>query len=188
MEEIKFYKLDKSKKYSAEGVHLKKGSFALFCGVILFFWAIAIALFILNAGKLFRDAQLTVFTFGFTAIVCVITVCLCFKLRPIIKKVMRVRRVLKNCTLTDGTVTEVSVCGIKQTGSETVSKYAYKTVALRYTFYGRDGTLRGGEFAVNYNVNPFSEGQKLMIAFNDDDSVVLREYALVGDGKNETPA
>ena len=102
MDEINFYKLDKSKKYSAEGVHLKKGSLGLFCVVILFFWAIAIELFILNAGKLFRDARLTVFTFGFTAIVCVITVCLCFKSRPIIKKIMRVRRIVKDGTLTDG--------------------------------------------------------------------------------------
>lgn len=184
MDEINFYKLDKSKKYSAEGVHLKKGSLGLFCVVILFFWAIAIALFILNAGKLFRDARLTVFTFGFTAIVCVITVCLCFKSRPIIKKIMRVRRIVKDGTLTDGTVTEVSVYDMQHTGAKTVRNYAYKTVALQYTFYGRDGVMRGGEFAGNYNENPFSVGQKLMIAFNDDDSIILREFTLANNGEN----
>lgn len=105
--DVRFYKLNKRKRYAVEGTRFKVFDAVLICTVLTFFLAVAIALVIINADVLFRDAGITVFTFIFFAIILIITTVVCSRYYPIYKKRNFARKVIKTCTLTDGTVIDL---------------------------------------------------------------------------------
>lgn len=164
---IRFYQLNTSKRYGVEGTNFKIGETILLGVVLSIFLALAIAQIVINFHDLFRDVRLTVFVFVFLAIVLLIAIVAFFRYAPVIQKRKRARKILKDCTLTDGTVLEVHKQKMQHTGTNLASNYTYYLVQLKYSFYGTDRTLRYGEFQGNYGDIPFYVGQNLMIAFHD---------------------
>ena len=175
---VRFYKLNKSKRYGAEGTYFKVGEAIFLTIVLAFFLAVAIALIIINFDVLFRDAAITVFAFMFIAILSVIIAVACAKYIPIYKRRKTARRILKNCTLTDGTVEEIIKQKMQHNGADGRHTYSYYRILLRYSFYGLDGTVRYGEYTGSYAEVPFFVGQNLMIAFDDTDSVIMNKFTL----------
>lgn len=182
MEKPQFYQLDKSKRYRAEGTAFRVGEAVLLGVTLVVFLSLAVLLFAVNADVLFRDACITVFAFVFLAIVLLLCAFGFFRYRPVFRRRRHARNVLKDCTLTDGTVLEVKTDKVRRTNSHRM--YSYDVVAVCYSFYGTDGVLRYGRYGGKYVRNPFSVGQKLMIAFCGTESVILSEYTLL----NETEA
>lgn len=180
--DVRFYKLDKSERYGAEGTYFNVGEVILLISVLAVFWAVAIAMAVVNFNVLFRDVKITVFICVFIVILSVITVLVCVMYLPLIKKRKRARAIFKNCTLTDGTVTSVNKQKIWHNGTH--RSYSYYRILLEYSFHGLDGVLRCGQYTGSYGEIPFYVGQNLMIAFNDTDSVIVSRFTL-SDGAEE---
>ena len=161
-----------------EGTRFKVFDAVLISTVLTFFLAVAIALIVINADVLFRDIEITVFAFVFVAILLIIIAVVCSKYYPIYKKRKFARKVIKNCTLTDGTVIDLVKQKMWHTGVNTASNYSYYAVYLRYSFHDLDGNLRYGELRGNYGEVPFFTGQNLMVAFNGTQSVILSKFSL----------
>ena len=175
-EKIRFYKLNQSKRYGAEGALIKVSEAVLTAIVLPFFWIAFIAFTVIKFNELFRSAHLTVFFFGFLAVLLVITAAVFYRYCPLYKNRKRARQILKDCTLTEGRLTELSEQKRQHFGTH--HSYTYYTVRIVYCFCGLDGKLRQGEFCGNYDKNPFYVGQTLMIAFCEDDSLILNEFTL----------
>ncbi len=174
--EVRFYKLDKSKRYGAEGTKFKVVEVILLSLVLALFWAVTIAMVVINFKVLFRNVEVTVFIFVFIVILSVITALVIVMYLPLIKKRKHARAIFKNCTLTDGTVISVNKQKIWHNGTR--RSYSYYRVLLEYSFHGLDGALRYGQHVGSYGEIPFSVGQNLMIAFNDTDSLIVSKFTL----------
>ncbi len=179
---VQFYKLNKSKRYGVEGTNFKIGDAILMAVVLTFFLAVLIALIVINFDVLFHDAGITVFTFGFTAILLIITAVVFAKYIPLIKRKKFARKILKNCILTDGIVEEIVKKKRQYNGRH--HSITYYSILLEYSFHGPDGTLRYAKHTGDYTEVPFFLGQNLMIAFNKSDSVVLSKFTL-SEGADE---
>ena len=182
--EARFYKLNKRKRYAAEGTRFKIGKAVLLGIVVNLFLALAIALAVINFDVLFRDAQITSFIFVFFAIIILISVVGCVKSYPVYKQRKHARAILKNCTLTDGTVIFVDKQKIQHYGT---NYYSYYVVLIRYEYHKPDGKVYTDEHYGKYAEVPFFVGQNLMVAFNEIGSVVLGEFTL-SDGADEFAA
>ncbi|MDE7158135.1 MAG: hypothetical protein K2N74_01020, partial [Clostridiales bacterium] len=168
---VQFYKLNRAKRHTVEGTEFKVGDAILFGVVMAFFLALAIAELVINIDVLFRDTQITVFVLVFLLIVCLMIAVGCFRYRRVFEKRRHARKLLKDCTLTDGTVTDVQTQKIQR--YSTRRSYSYYAVCVKYSYHGTDGELRLGEFLGSYAEVPFYVGQNLMIAFRGDESVIL---------------
>ncbi len=177
-----FYKLNKSKRYGVEGTYFNIGEAILLGVVLTFFWTVVIAQIVVNFKVLFHDVRITVFIFVFVVILSVITALACARYSPIIKRRKHARKILKNCTLTDGTVLDVQKQEALHHGTHRT--FSYYRVYIKYSFYGLDGVLRYGEHRWNYGEVPFIVGQNLMIAFNDTENIILSKFTL-SDGAEE---
>lgn len=182
MEKPQFYQLDKTKRYRAEGTDFRVGEAVLLGVTLVVFLSLAVLLFVVNADVLFRDARITVFAFVFLAIALLLCAFGFCRYRPVIRRRRHARNVLKDCTLTDGTVLEVKADRVLRMSLSRMR--SYYVIAVCYSFYGTDGVLRYGRYGGKYVRNPFSVGQKLMVAFHGTESVILSKYALL----NETEA
>lgn len=180
--DVRFYKLDKSERYGAEGTYFNVGEVILLISVIAAFWAVTIAMAVVNFNVLLRDVKIIVFICVFIVILSVITALAFLMYLPLIKKRKRARAIFKNSTLTDGTV--ISVNKQKMWHSDRHRSYSYYRILLEYIFHGLDGGLRYGQYTGNYGEIPFYVGQNLMIAFNDTDSVIVGRFTL-SDGAEE---
>ena len=178
--EGKFYQLDKRKRYRVEGTQFKVSGviiLAVFCVVCLIG---AIALTIINYDVLFQEVAITFSAFALYGVTAAIVAFGCGKYRSVFQKRRVARKIIKNCTLTDGTVIKISQSQVR--GYTSSKYYSYTAAALKYSFYDTDGNLRYGELTGNYANIPFYRGQNLMIAFNDMGSVIMSEFALL-DGE-----
>ena len=173
---VKFYKLNKSKRYGVEGTNFKIGDAILIAVVLAIFLSVLIALIVINFDVLFHDACITAFTFGFIAIFLIILAVICSKYIPLIKRRKHARKILKNCTLTDGTVEEIVKHKRQYNGRH--HSITYYRILLEYSFHGPDGTLHYAKYTGDYTDIPFFVGQNLMIAFNDTDSVIMNKFTL----------
>lgn len=185
--EVKFYKLDKRKRYGAEGTQFRVYDTVLISVVLTFFVVVTVAQLVLNADVLFRDPSVTAFFFFFILILAGIITIVCVRYAPIIRRRKRARKILKDCVLTDGTVIAVDSIGREHMGAEARHHYYYYEVTLRYRYRGTDGALRYGEYSGKYGVVPFFKGQNLMIAFNENGSVILNKFTL-SEGAEEFAA
>lgn len=91
-EKIRFYKLNQSKRYGAEGALIKVSEAVLTAIVLPFFWIAFIAFTVIKFNELFRSAHLTVFFFGFLAVLLVITAAVFYRYRPLYKNRKRADR------------------------------------------------------------------------------------------------
>ncbi len=83
---------------------------------------------------------------------------------------------LKDCTLTDGRITDYSC--VKSRDLDENSRTTY-SVELKYCFFDKNFKLRSGKYSESYGAEPqFYKGQYLMIAFNETDSLILSEFTL----------
>lgn len=180
--DVRFYKLDKSKRYGAEGTYFKVADTVISVTVLILFWAVTVALAAFNFDKLFRDVKITVFICLFIVVLSVITALLCAMCFPVIKKRSRARKIIKDCTLTDGTVIDLQKQKLQHYGSHRT--YSFYRVLIIYSFHGPDGALRYGKYTGSYGEIPFFVGQNLMIAFNETDSVIISKFTL-SDGAEE---
>lgn len=178
---VNFYKLDKSERYCAEGTYFNVGEVILLILALAVFWAVTLAIAVVNFNVLFRNVKITVFICAFTVILSVITAFAFVVYLPVIKKRKRARAIFKNCTLTDGTVISVNKQKMWHNGRR---GYTYYRILLEYSFHGLDGVLRYGQYTGNYGEVPFYAGQNLMIAFNGTDSVIVSKFTL-SDGAEE---
>ena len=87
--EVRFYKLDKSKRYGAEGTKFKVGEVILLSLVLALFWAVTIAMVVINFKVLFRNVEVTVFIFVFIVILSVITANLLWRTEKSCKSIDR---------------------------------------------------------------------------------------------------
>lgn len=182
--DIRFYKLNKSKRYGVEGTNLRVGEAILLWVVLAFFVSVIIVLIAVNIDVLFLNAGITVAVFLLIVILSVIIAVACAKYVPIIKRRKHARKILKNCTLTDGTVIDINKQKMWHHGSHPSTNYSYYRVRLKYSFHDLNGVLRYGEHTGSYGEVPFCLGQNLMIAFNDTGSVIMNKFAL-SDGADE---
>ncbi|MDE7082248.1 MAG: hypothetical protein K2O89_00905 [Clostridia bacterium] len=182
--DVHFYKLNISKRYGVEGAYIKIGETVLLGFVFSLFWAVIIAAIIVNLNVLFSDVLIIVFIFVFIVILSVLTAFACIKFAPILKKRIHAHKLLKNCTLTDGTVVDLQKQKSEHLGTSAAHHKIYYRVYLKYCFHGLDGALRYGEYMGNYGEVPFFVGQNLMIAYNDTDSLILNKFTL-SDGADE---
>lgn len=170
---VNFYKLDKSKRYRIEGKTPQ--------GVWLFLSIFSLPFIIIGISGFFGEKTLSspliavpIIFLIFGGIMCTMGFACYLKAR---KANGRFKAIIDNCTLTDGTVTNLNVEERVSYSGKTSS--TYYDVELAYSFYGLDGSARSGEFKATYSVNPeFFVGQSLMIAFSDDDSAVLSKFSL----------
>ncbi len=176
-----FYKLDKSKKYKIEG---KSPQFA--CLVLPIFGVPFTILGIVGIIKL--AAQISpmisvplLFTVAGLLFICA-GIALFFKGR---KENLRFKKLIADCTLTDGKVTDCIVTERIRHNNDNDTVTTHYDVELTYSFYGLDGASRSGFFKSTYACNPeFYEGQSLMVAFNADDSAVLSKFTLAEGAKD----
>lgn len=176
-----FYKLNKSKRYGVEGTQFKVSGaiiLAVFCAVCL---VSAIALTIINYDVFFQEIAITFSTCSLYGVTAAIVAFGCVRYRPVFQKRRFARKIIKNCTLTDGKVIKINQSQVR--GYTSSKYYSYTAVRLMYSFCDADGNLRYGELAGNYAEVPFYCGQNLMIAFNDTGSVIMSEFALL-DGED----
>lgn len=171
-----YYKLNKRKSCRVEGLHNKICEEILAYFALLVFWNVAIAAVVINFNCLFSDIGVTVFIAVFTALLFLISALFFVKYFPVYKKRYKARKILKNCMLTDGTVTAVNKQKIWH--SVNSRSYSYYRVLLEYSFSDFGGALRLGKHTGNYSEIPFYAGQNLMIAFNDSDSIILNKFTL----------
>lgn len=176
--DVKFYKLNKSKRYGVEGTDFDVADAIVMAVVLAFFLCFAIAAVVVQFDVLFRDAGITAFTFGFIAIFLILFALACAGYSSIYKKRKHASKILKNCTLTDGTVENIVKQKMMRNGVEARNNYAYYSVLLEYSFHGPDGKLRYANHTGDYTEVPFFVGQNLMIAFNDTDSVIMNKFTL----------
>ena len=172
-----YYKLNKSKPKCVEGINNKVGGEILAYIVLFIFCGVLTAAVVINFKVMFSDVRVTVFVWIFVSLLSVI--CALFFVKyfvPVYKKRIYARRILKNCTLTDGTVTAVNKQKIWHNGNR--RSYSYYRVLLEYSYYGLDRTLHSGKYSGNYSEIPFYVGQNLMIAFNGAGSVILNKFTL----------
>lgn len=179
---VQFYKLNRTRRYGVEGTDFRVGDAVLFGAVMVFFLALAIAELVINLDVLFRDTEITVFVLGFLLIVCLIIAIGGLRYRRVFEKRKHARRILKDCTLTDGTVTEVQTQKVQR--YSTRRSYSYYAVHLKYSYYGTGGEPHCGEFLGSYGEVPFFVGQNLMIVFRGEESAILNRFALL-DGAEE---
>lgn len=172
-----YYKLNKSKPKCVEGINNKVGGEILAYIVLFIFCGVLTAAVVINFKVMFSDVRVTVFVWIFVSLLSVI--CALFFVKyfvPVYKKRIYARRILKNCTLTDGTVTAVNKQKIWHNGNR--RSYSYYRVLLEYSYYSLDRTLHSGKYSGNYSEIPFYVGQNLMIAFNGAGSVILNKFTL----------
>lgn len=174
--EVRFYKLDKSKRYGAEGTKFKVGEVILLSLVLALFWAVTVAMTAVNFGRLSSDIKITVVICVFIVVLSIITAIVCVIYFSVIKKRKQARKIIKDCVLTDGTVIELHKQKLQHYGNHRM--YSYYRVLIKYSFHGLDGGLRYGTHAGSYSEIPFSVGQNLMIAFNDTDSLIVSKFTL----------
>ena len=178
--DTKFYQLDKSKRYSVEGTRFKLSGvivLALFCTIC---FICAIALTIINYDVFFRDVAITFSAFLLYGVTAAIVAFGYIRYRPVFKKRRCARKIIKNCTLTDGTVIKINQTQVR--GYTSSKYYSYTAVRLTYSFCDTDGNLRFGELTGNYAEVPFYRGQGLMIAFDDTGSVIMSKFTLIEGG------
>lgn len=186
-QEIRFYKLNKSKRYGVEGTYFRFGELILACVFLTIFLTITVAFTVVNFDNLFRDVRSTIFIIMFVAILALIFLLIYSRYIPVHKRRKAARKILKNCTLTDGTVIDIQEQRVEHSGTDSVHYRVYYRVLLTYKFYGTDGAERYGELRGNYGEIPFFVGQNLMIAFNDTNSVIMNKFTLT-DGAEEFAA
>lgn len=178
---LRFYKLNKRKRYGAEGTRYGVGKTILLATVFTIMFALGIAYVAVNYKTMFGDAGGIVFIlvyFIFLSFMCGVVI---WAHMPLIKRINRARKIFKNCTLTDGVVLKVDKEKRQHNGTRT---YTYYKVNIRYKFYGTDGQPHYGEFSDSYGEAPFYEGQNLLIAFNGSDSVIMYKWSL-SDGAEQ---
>ncbi|MDE6504509.1 MAG: hypothetical protein K2L42_01425 [Clostridia bacterium] len=180
-----YYKLDNSGRSGVEGLNNKVGAEILAYTVLFIFWCVAAAVTVINFNVLFSDTRVTVFISIFIFLLSVISALFFVKYVPVYKKRINARRILKNCTLTDGTVTSVNKQKIWHNGTH--RGYSYYRIFLEYSYIGSDGALCCGKYTGNYSEIPFYVGQNLMIAFNGADNVILNKFTL-SEGAEEFAA
>lgn len=174
--EINFYKLDKSKKYKVEGDDSRAAVTVLII-ISAIIDSFTLIFCIAGYGELFRTAEGTVVPLFFIAFGIVFTVVSAVSYRKSKRERARIKAILRDCTLTDGTVTDCCTEKIV-TGHGSSRSTSYK-VDTSYSFYGLDGNIRSGLLSATYSSDPeFYEGQNLMVAFNDGDSVILSKFVL----------
>lgn len=172
---VRFYKLNKRKRYGAESARYKVGELALLIIVFTLLFALGIAYLAFNYKSLFKDASGTVFIFVFFLILFFIAGIVFCSYLPLFKRICRARKIFKDCTLTDGVVMNVDKQRIEHNGRRF---YVYYSVRVSYKFFGKDGEPRYGELVGSYGAVPFYAGQNLLVAFNDSDSVIMYKCTL----------
>ena len=174
-----FYELDKSRPYKAEGAvsfHFSKiliiFSSVYIVGVILF----TVINLIINID-IFEEFGATLApVFLFVLGMFFLSLGIIFRIKD--KKLKkREEEILKNCVLTDGRITEYS-CVQREYRDSDGTNVNYE-VELKYTFYDKDLTVRSGKYCGTYGYDPeFYKGQYLMIAFNENDSLILKLFTV----------
>ena len=172
---VRFYKLNKRKRYGAEGTRYNVGEVILLAVVFALMFALGIAYVAINGKTLFKDAGGVVSVLVFFVILFLIGGVVVYSYLPLFKRIKRARKIFKDCTLTDGVVLKIDKQRGMHNGTHT---FSYYKINMRYKFYGKDGAPRYGELAGNYGEVPFYVGQNLLVAFNDTDSVVMYKCTL----------
>ena len=174
-ENSNFYRLKSPHSARVEG-HVGKVSFFLIFSLFFTAGFLLILIITLVKGSEFSlEAYICFAVFGI-----VITAFLFVGIRDQIKggrQNEEERRLLNDCLCTDG---KIIWCMAVRRETSSKSSSNYYNVTMEYSFTDDKNKLRRCSFTADYSYNPdFYNGQHLMIAFNDTDSVILGEFSFV---------
>ncbi|MDE7182839.1 MAG: hypothetical protein K2O41_07465 [Clostridia bacterium] len=179
-----FYKLDKSKPYKAEGAASRQFSkwIIIFSSFYLSFLVLFVVISVITDIGMFEEVT-AIIAPVFLFVLGAFFLCVGLIYRKKDKKQNHAEQeILKNCLLTDGRIKEYHCREIR--GSD--NSHTTYDVTLEYTFYDKDMNLRLGIHACSYNYDPqFYRGQYLMIAFNETDSLILKEFTIVKEDEEK---
>lgn len=182
--DVNFYRLNKAKPFKVEGAG--GGSSYLFIIFSCVYLTAIVCFCILYRETLFTDIESTVVPIGllvFGLVFLIIGIWLTGKNKLQHKKE---QEIFENCTLTDGKVEYYScIEKINHKTSDNNTSYSYE-VAIRYSFIDTNFMRRETFYENTYSYDPqFYEGQYLMIAFNDIDSLILNRFTLKGEDEKK---
>ena len=174
-ENSNFYRLKSPHSARVEG-HVGKVSFFLIFSLFFTAGFLLILIITLVKGSEFSlEAYICFAVFGI-----VITAFLFVGIRDQIKGGRQneaERRLLNDCLCTDG---KIIWCTAVRRETSSKSSSNYYNVTMEYSFTDDKNKLRRCSFTADYSYNPdFYNGQHLMIAFNDTDSIILGEFSFV---------
>ncbi|MDE6414818.1 MAG: hypothetical protein K2K48_05345 [Anaeroplasmataceae bacterium] len=172
---INFYKLNKRKPYAIEGSVSKR--FNLLIPFSLFFLMSDIVIFIIGGYQSFKELIPLLLGIIFFVVGIVILGIGIFEEVKKKKNYQYENKILKNCTLTDGKIIFYDCKEIRTHHQDHID--IHYEVQMTYCFYDKNFRYREAQYKNIYNQDPlFFQGQYLMIAFDNEDSLILNSFVL----------
>lgn len=171
----KYYILDTSKKYKAEGQTFSGGLFLIIFAVCFF----GFITFCIMIDATTSNLTTMIIPFIFIAIFSSVFFIAGVYLRKKAEKISKsARGIISRGTLTVGVVSNTNTVR-KSTGKST-----YYEATVDYEFIDRMGYLRYGSFKGTYSLEPkFRIGLPLMVAFDNSGSCVMKYFTLKNEGE-----
>ncbi|MDE6584237.1 MAG: hypothetical protein K2K15_02435 [Anaeroplasmataceae bacterium] len=176
LESIHFYKLNKKKPYSVEGTSSKDINF--FIPFSIAFLLMDVVIFGVNGYYSFQEIVPIFLFLGFLLVgIGILAYGIHFR---------RVKRrcgedeqkIIENCNLTDGKIIAYQCKEVRKSYANNRIRIYYD-VHMVYGFYDLDFKYREASYHHIYSQDPqFFKGQYLMIAFTEEQSLILNTYTL----------
>ena len=172
--ESKFYKLDTSKPFAAEG---QRSSFPLVLLLVAIFFC-AILAFIIITNKDSETYSIEDYKVFFILCGVLLGVAVIIYVAYLIRKI-RIRTRIRSCDVTYATITTVIVEEYTTRDNDGDS-HTKEKVSLTYEFYDKSGNRRTEHYHKTYGKAPdFYEGQQIVVAFDETKCYVLSKYKLL---------